>query len=234
MMKLRNFVAMGVSLAVLVGTLAGVTNAAFAQGAGKQGIAAGKRESPMAVGLKAAVLTETQKDQIQVISKKYRDERRSIVKELNPDAGMSAQGERTKQSPDMKAKIADIETKEITEVKAVLTPDQQAKFQTAYDGAKASRGNNGPLDQMMEKLALTDEQKEKLSPILTETTDAMAKVRQDTTLDRRAKMTKMADLWTATKEKIRPMLTADQQKTLDEMKALRGAGKRKARGAGAK
>jgi hypothetical protein len=54
------------------------------------------------------------------------------------------------------------------------------------------------------ELALTEAQKTKVTPILTETTQAMAKVRQDTTIDRREKMNKMADIWGATKDKIRP------------------------------
>ena len=217
---------MGATLAVLLGTLVGITDAAYAQGAGKPG-AANRAATPLMAGLKAAELSATQKDQIAVIAKKYSDERRALRKAMQPDPAATTPGDRPKPSADTKAKLEEIEAKELAEIKAVLTAGQLPVFQTAYDVAKTKRGNdNNPLSQMMDKLALTDDQKTKITPILSETGEAMAKLRQDTTIERREKMTKMGDLWNTTKDKIRPLLNADQQKTLDEMKALRGAGKR--------
>jgi Spy/CpxP family protein refolding chaperone len=150
-MKLRNFVAMGASLAVLIGTLASVSQSVFAQGVSKQKMTANKRENPMRAGLKAAELTETQKDQVQVIARKFSEERRALRKELKPAVNAATTpGERPKPSAELKSKAAEIETREVTEIKAVLTPEQQTKFQTAYDAAKTPRWNAGPIEQMIE------------------------------------------------------------------------------------
>lgn len=225
-MKLRNLLAVGASLTVLVGMLAGVNNTAFAQGQGRPGAGAGRRNSPLTVALKAADVTDAQQDQIKTISKKYRDERQELMKSaVGSDAGaQGGGGGRGRVSPEIRTKLDAIEAKEAAEVKALLTPEQQTKFQTAYDTAKSEQGTNTLFGGMMQQLELTDEQKTKIAPILKDAAPEITKLREDTTMDRKARAAKTMEIWNGLKEKIRPILTADQQKKLDEMKNLRGGG----------
>lgn len=227
-MKLRNLLAFGASLTVLAGMLAGVSDTAFAQqGQGRPGAYAGRRTSPLTVALKAAELTDAQQVQIKTISKKYRDERQELMR---PAAGDAAGGGRGRVSPDLRTKLDAIEAKELAEVKAVLTAEQLTKFQAAHDAAKSEQGTNMLFGGMMQQLALTDEQKTKIAPILKDATPEITKLREDTTLDRKARAAKTMEIWNGLKEKIRPILTADQQKTLDDMKNLRGGGGGRGRG----
>ncbi|MBC8134456.1 MAG: Spy/CpxP family protein refolding chaperone [Fibrella sp.] len=228
-MKLRNIVAMGATLAVLMGTLTATTNPAYAQGAGKPGKVAGRNQSPVMMGLKAVSLTDAQQDQIKTIAKKYRDEKQELTK--SGDSGTaSTPGARTRMSPEIRAKLSAMEEKELAEVKALLTPEQLPKFQTAFDAAKTEQGSNTLFAGMMEKLALTDEQKSKIAPILKDAVPELTKLREDTTMDRKAKAGKSMEIWNSLKEKIRPILTAEQQKKLDDIKNLRGGGRRGGQG----
>ena len=77
-------------------------------------------------------------------------------------------------------------------------------------------------------MKLTDDQKPKILPILTDAAAQIKAVRADTTLERRAQGQKSRAIWDDAKAKIRPLLTADQQATLD---TLRGMGGRRAAGA---
>lgn len=217
-MKLRNILAMGASLAVLIGMLAGVNDTAFAQGQNRPGAGAGRRQSPIMVALKAVTLTDTQQDQIKTISQKYRDERQELMKTADAAPGTP----RTPMTPENRAKIVAIEEKELAEVKALLTADQLPKFQTAYDAAKEEQSSSAIFGAAMQQLELTDEQKTKIGPILRAATPELTKLREDTTMDRKARTEKTMEIWNGLKEKIRPILTADQQKKLDEIKNLRG------------
>ena len=109
------------------------------------------------------------------------------------------------------------------------------------DGAtKAGKGQRGGMRggamRMMKELNLTDAQKARLKPIMETQRDEMKKLREDTTLDRKAKMAKMKTLRDATEKKVDAVLTADQRKKLvaikAKMKAERknGMGKRGGRG----
>ncbi len=226
-MKLRNILAFGASLAVLIGMLAGTHGTAYAQGQGGFGARAGRRESPLMVAIKAASVTDAQEDQIKTISQKYRDQLQELRKSSTPDAGAAATpSARPQVSPETRAKMTELEDKQAAEVKAILTPEQQPKFQAAYDAAKAEQASNAVFGGVMQQLELTDEQKAKIAPILKDATPELTKLRADTTMDRKAKNEKTMEIWTSLKEKIRPILTADQQKKLDDIKNLRGGGNR--------
>ncbi len=211
-MKLTNIWAIGMSLALLTGAFAGTATTVFAQG--KQKAGAGARQmSPLVAGLKAAELTDAQKASVKELGEKMREERKALMQPgATPDA-------------ETRKKRAELEAKELAAVKALLTPEQLPKFDVAYDAAKANRGGD-MVSALLEKLTLTDAQKTELAPIMKETSAKIATLRADETLTRRDKAGQMLEIWNAAKTKIRPTLTPDQQKLLDEMQALRGAGKR--------
>ena len=149
----------------------------------------GERMSPLAAGLKAAELTDAQKDSVKELGKKFRDERKEIAK---PDMGATP-GEKGKPDAETRKKRAELDAKELTETKALLTAEQLPKFEAAYNAAKSETANAGLIGQMTEKLALTDEQKTKLTPIMKEAGDKMATLRADETLTRRDKAAQNAD-----------------------------------------
>lgn len=215
-MKSRIVAALGISLAVLNITLARVTHS-VAQEPAKPGNREAKRETPLAAGLKAITPTGTQDSQIKDVQKKYRGERKEMLQ--------AAQGGMAATPGERRTKIAEIEAKELADIKAILTAEQAPVFQAAYDAAKRQRGGT-IIDQAIEKLDLTDEQKTKIAPLVKDAADAMLALRNDAAAGGREKAVKMRTIWDDTKAKIRPLLTVEQQSTLDAMKAFRGAGKR--------
>jgi len=175
---------------------------------------------PIAVALAAATVTADEKTQIDVIVEKYQKERDTIVP---PPAAGEAAAEPPRWTPPQRAQLDASEAKEVTEIKAVLSPDQQTKFQTAYDTAKITEASTPILAFLTDKLTLTEDELTKVTPIVTDFTQQSLKLRQDTTLDRDARRTKMNSLWDDTKVKIRPLLTPDQQTTLDTLTLPRGS-----------
>jgi Spy/CpxP family protein refolding chaperone len=81
------------------------------------------------------------------------------------------------------------------------------------------------LDRMSSQLNLTDEQKEKIKPILEDQSRQMQALRGDNSSreDRRAKF---QEIHQGTISKIRPILTGDQQQKLDDLMKRRSEGRR--------
>ncbi len=95
-----------------------------------------------------------------------------------------------------------------------LAQDQNA------EGAQRRGGGGGmrhdPMERITEKLNLTADQKAKIQPILDEAKPKMEEIHRDA-------MQKSKALMDETKGKIRPLLTPEQQKTLDEAKDNRAS-----------
>lgn len=94
----------------------------------------------------------------------------------------------------------------------------------AADGSQRRGGGKGgmrhdPMERMTERLNLTPEQKTKIQPILDEAKPKMEAIHREA-------MQKTKSLMGETTAKIRPMLTPEQQKTLDEAKNDRRGGGR--------
>lgn len=83
-------------------------------------------------------------------------------------------------------------------------------------GAKGQKMDR--MKMMKEELGLTDAQIEKLRPIIREEGQAMAAVRNDSSLDEQAQRAKMRDIRQAHAAKIRAVLTPDQQAKFDSMR----------------
>jgi hypothetical protein len=87
--------------------------------------------------------------------------------------------------------------------------------------AKPDRGVEGKdlvtkhLEGMTRRLSLTTEQQEAIKPILIDEEAGLDRLRADGNLTKTEQKTKMQELRDATNEKIRPILTAEQQKTRD-------------------
>ena len=75
-----------------------------------------------------------------------------------------------------------------------------------------------PFERMTERLNLTPDQKTKIQPILDEAKPKMEAIHREA-------MQKTKSLMEDTTAKIRPMLTPEQQKTLDEAKNDRRGGR---------
>lgn len=80
-------------------------------------------------------------------------------------------------------------------------------------------GRGGPPtpEKMMGHLKLTDDQKEKVKPILQDEMDKMKALRDDTSLTRQEKRPKMKEIHDATAAKLKPILTDDQYAQWEKM-----------------
>jgi protein CpxP len=101
-------------------------------------------------------------------------------------------------------------------------------------GAAAPGGRRGnPLDAMKQQLNLTDDQVEKLKPILKEQQEKMKALRADTTLSREDMMAKRKELQAGLSAKVKDILTPDQFTKWQTMVQNRGRrGQKGAPGAG--
>ncbi len=74
------------------------------------------------------------------------------------------------------------------------------------------------LKQMSRELALTEEQKTKIKPILTEECDKMAVIQDDQSLSPVEKSTKCKECQSACRVKLKPILTAEQAERWDQLR----------------
>ena len=109
-----------VRIATLTGILCiGLASVAAAQGSEQgQTQSAGRREMGGTL-LKDITLTDSQKDQVKTIREKYLPQQQEIRK--------AAQGTGTYDDA-TRAKVQDLRSKQAAEIRAILTPDQQAIF----------------------------------------------------------------------------------------------------------
>ena len=75
------------------------------------------------------------------------------------------------------------------------------------------------LQHMTKALNLSDDQQQKIKPMLESQSQQMQTLRQDTTMSQQDKWTKMKEIRQATNEQIKPILTADQQQKWEQMQA---------------
>jgi Spy/CpxP family protein refolding chaperone len=75
------------------------------------------------------------------------------------------------------------------------------------------------LQHMTKALNLTDDQQQKIKPILESQSQQMQTLRQDTTMSQQDKWSKMREIHQTTNDQIKPILTADQQQKWEQMQA---------------
>ena len=91
-------------------------------------------------------------------------------------------------------------------------------------GGQRMRGPMTPEDQlarMTKQLQLTDEQQAKIKPILEDQHKQMMDLRQDTSMSRQDRFAKFRDIRQKSLDKIKPILTAEQQQKWQKMQEER-------------
>jgi Spy/CpxP family protein refolding chaperone len=81
------------------------------------------------------------------------------------------------------------------------------------------------LQRMTQALNLSDDQQQKIKPILENESTQMQSLRADTSLSQEARMAKMKLIRENTTSQINPILNADQQKQYAEMMSHMGRGR---------
>jgi Spy/CpxP family protein refolding chaperone len=95
----------------------------------------------------------------------------------------------------------------------------------AHQGTKKTlAGVTAELDNLSQQLNLTEDQKAKVGSILEDRHQKIMAVRTDASLSQEDRKARSKEIRQKSFEQIRPLLTADQQKKLDEMPKGRGKG----------
>jgi len=84
---------------------------------------------------------------------------------------------------------------------------------------RGQMGAGERLERMSRHLNLTDEQKAKIKPILEDEDQRLKALRDDGSLTRDQQREKLRSIRQETHEKIRPLLTPEQQKKIDDARA---------------
>ncbi|GEM_PF-473170 len=172
-------------------------------------------------------LTEQQKEKLKPI----RQEQGERMKEVFGDANLSREQKMEK----MKAINEEFEPK----IKAILTPEQVEKYQKIREEMRSGAGERGgrireQMQEMTEKLGLTDAQKEKLKPIWQEQGEKMKEIFGSADLSREQKMEKMKAVREEFAPKFKEVLTPEQfekwQKMREEMRGKIGERAKQRRG----
>jgi Spy/CpxP family protein refolding chaperone len=124
--------------AIRIATLAaalcvGMTSVAAAQGTEPQGQGQGRGERMGGMLLKDINLTDAQKAQVKTIRDKYVPQLQELRKASQATGGPPDEATRTK--------MMDIQAKQTTEIRAILTADQQATFDKNLAELKARMAN---------------------------------------------------------------------------------------------
>jgi Spy/CpxP family protein refolding chaperone len=102
---------------------------------------------------------------------------------------------------------------------------QDAPDQTPPPQGRGMRGHHGPpsvddqLNHLNKMLSLTDDQKTKIKPFLQDQQNQMSALRQDSSLSRQDRMSKMQQIHQNTTQQVKSVLNEDQQKKYDEMQS---------------
>ena len=94
--------------------------------------------------------------------------------------------------------------------------ESKAQAQTEAGPHHGQRANQ--LERLNKELNLTDEQKEKVKPILDEQTKQMHATQEDSSLSQEQKRDKMKQIHQTTHSQINDILTPEQQKKFAELK----------------
>lgn len=152
---------------------------------------------------KALNLTPDQVSKIQAIHQNAKVQKDAVVadKSLTVDA--------------RRAKLMELHKSMQSQVMAVLTPDQQAKYTTFMAQRRAKWADK------MSALGLTPDQQARIKSIRETSRKQIAAVRADTTLTPAARQAKVRDILTASREQIRQVLTPEQRSKLDAARSNR-------------
>lgn len=110
------------------------------------------------------------------------------------------------------------------DTKPVPPPDAPSTPPPADAPAPGPRagGRGANMQKILDQLNLTDEQKEKVKPVLKDQMDQMRTLRQDTSLSQEDRRGKMKDIREATNTKLKAIFTADQYTQWEKLTARGG------------
>lgn len=96
--------------------------------------------------------------------------------------------------------------------------------QDAQDKPREHRRGGG-MHRTLENLNLTEDQKQKLQPVLEEQRKQMMALREDTNLTAEDRRRRMREIQSGFQSKLQPILTEEQRKKLEESRGKRGGRK---------
>jgi periplasmic protein CpxP/Spy len=102
-----------------------------------------------------------------------------------------------------------------------------------WHGRRKMPSADQQLQHMTKVLNLSEDQQAKIKPILEDRQQKMSALMQDNSLSREDRRAKFREIGSSSHEQIRAILTPDQQKKMDEMRAKREARWEKKKGEGA-
>jgi Spy/CpxP family protein refolding chaperone len=146
-------------------------------------------------------LTDEQKGKMQDIIR----ERLTKLRDLRQDASLTQE--------DKQAKFKTMREEITAEAKNVLTPEQFEKWKEKQGTLFAGQGGGGPqarLQELIQELNLTDEQKEQLKPLYQEQMEKLGDLRQDNSLSGAEKLEKVKAMQKELAPKVKKVLDAEQ------------------------
>lgn len=106
------------------------------------------------------------------------------------------------------------------------TQDNTAPAGSPAAGRRAPMTPEQRLEHMTKALNLSDDQQQKIKPLLDSEQQQMQALRQDTSMSRDDRMAKMQQIRQSTNEQIKPILSGDQQTKWEQMQSrhMQGGG----------
>ena len=148
-------------------------------------------------------LTDEQKQKLQPVLREEGEK----MRELQADTSLSRE--------EKIAKFQALRATAAGKFKTILTPEQQAQWETVRPGLQAGPGGAGgagqdALQRLADELKLTKEQREKLRPILFEEFTQRQALRKNDSLAREESLAKFKELHATTTAKVKPILSPEQ------------------------
>lgn len=151
-------------------------------------------------------LTADQKTQMKALHEEMQQQRNAIQN----DASLT--------TDQKKEKMKELHQNQMQKMNGILTPEQQAKMKSFRQEGKEDHKMNKRSGQKMQQLGLTENQKTKMKALHEEMQQQKNTIKNDATLSDDQKKEKMKELHKAQSEKMKTILTPDQQ---EKMKAFR-------------
>lgn len=145
-------------------------------------------------------LTPDQVTKIEALHKGMQAERKAVL----ADQSLTREQRR--------AKLMDLHRSKHEQVLAVLTPEQRTKFEEWAQKHKAE------WKDRMSQLNLTPEQEAKIKAIRESNRTELEALKADKALSAEARKSKMREIFTATRDEIREVLTPEQREKLDAIR----------------
>lgn len=163
---------------------------------------------------KELALDDTQYATVKGINKKYADEHGVIRRDTIMSREEKAESLKT------------LRTKRQKEIGAVLTPEQNSKWQTIRKERVEKRKTQQQTrrgDYLKKELSLTDEQEQKIESARKESRDKLIQLRENNKLSREEKQNEMKKIRDAHESSLKVILDEQQFKKWQDIKSKQGA-----------